>query len=190
VLLQPAGEVFAKIPTGGDPNKGVFKFLAAYTDKGANGMPAQTTEQMLVLKSPTLMFGNADDASKNLMRFKMGENNLLIVTQANTYAYFKGIDLTDITGLDLIVAAPKEQLNAQGGIVEIHDGAADGALLGKTEWIAPNDDPNAFTSKTPPKPFKVPLSGQSGLHDLYFVFKNDNAKGALYVPFSVTFVSK
>lgn len=190
VLLQPAGEVFAKIPEGGDANKGVFKLLAAYTDKGANGMPAQTTEQMLVLKSPTLMFGNADDASKNLMRFKMGENNLLIVTQANTYAYFKGIDLTDITGLDLIVAAPKEQLNAQGGIVEVHDGTPDGALLGKTEWIAPNDDPNAFTSKIPPKPFKVPLSGQSGLHDLYFVFKNDNAKGALYVPFSVTFVSK
>lgn len=189
-MLQPAGEVVAKIPDGGDAGKGIYKFMASYTDKGANGMPAQTTEKTLVLKNPTLLFGNADDASKNIMRFKMGENNLLIVTQPNTYAIFKGIDLTDITGLDMVVAAPKDQLNAQGGIVEVHDGSPEGALLGKTEWIPPTDDASAFTSKTPPKPFTVPVAAQTGVRDLYFVFKNDNAKGALFVPFSVTFVSK
>jgi len=188
--LQPVGEVIAQIPDGGDAGKGIYKFIASYTDKGANGMPAQTTEKTLVLKNPTLLFGNADDASKNIMRFKMGENNLLIVTQPNTHAIFKGVDLTDITTLDMVVAAPKDQLNAQGGVVEVHDGSPDGALLGKTEWIPPTDDASAFTSKTPPKPFHVPISPSSGARDLYFVFKNDNAKGALFVPFSVTFVSK
>ena len=189
-MLPPAGEVMVKIPGGGDAGKGIYKFIASYTDKGANGMPAQTTEKTLVLKNPTLLFGSADDASKNIMRFKMGENNLLIVTQPNTHAIFKNVDLTDITALDMVVAAPKDQLNAQGGVVEVHDASPDGTLLGKTEWIPPTDDASAFTSKTPPKPFRVPLSPQSGARDLYFVFKNDNAKGALFVPFSVTFVSK
>ncbi|GGN11686.1 hypothetical protein GCM10010967_54590 [Dyadobacter beijingensis] len=189
-LLPPAGEVVARIPEGGDPGKGIYKLRATYTDNGANGMPAQMTEKTLILKNPTLLFGNADDASKNLMRFKMGENNLLIVTQPNTHAIFKSIDLTDITALDMVVAAPKDQLNAQGGMVEVRDGSPDGALLGKTEWIPPTDDASAFTSKTPPKPFHVPISPQNGTRDLYFVFKNDQAKGALFVPFSVTFISK
>ncbi|MEO6282303.1 MAG: PQQ-dependent sugar dehydrogenase [Dyadobacter sp.] len=189
-LLPPSGEVLAKIPEGGDPNKGIYKFLASYKDNGANGMPAQTTEKTLILKNPTLLFGNADDASKNIMRFKLGENNLLIVTTPNTSATFKNIDLTDITELDLVVAAPKDQLNAQGGIVEIHKGMVDGELLGKTAFIEPSSDPNAFNSSKPPAPYKVLISPQTGAQDLYFVFKNDTAKGALFVPFSVTFVTK
>lgn len=189
-LLKPSGEILAKVPEGADPNKGIFKFVASYKDNGANGMPAQVTEKTLTLKSPTLLFGNADEASKNIMRFKMGENNLLIVTSPNTSATFKNIDLTGITELSLIVAAPKEQLNAQGGVVEVHKGSADGELLGKTAFIEPNSDPNAFTSGTPPTPYKVPISPQTGASDLYFVFKNDTAKGALFVPFSITFVTK
>lgn len=189
-MLPPSGQVTAHIPEGGDPNKGIFILLASYTDKGATGVPAQTTEKALILRSPTLLFGNADDASKNIMRFKMGENNLLIITQPNTYATFKQIDLTGITELALVVAAPKDQLNAQGGVVEVRDGAPDGPLLGQTGRIEPTDNADAFTSKTPPKPFRVPVNAQSGFHDLYFVFKNDQAKGALFVPFSVTFVSR
>lgn len=188
--LQPEGHVDARIPEGADAAKGIYKLIAGYTDKGADGMPSQTTEKTLTLKNPTLLFGQADDASKNIMRFKMGENNLLIVTQPNAHAIFRDIDLTGITAMDMVVAAPKDQLNAQGGIVEVHDGSPDGALLGKTDWIPPTDDASAFTSKTPPKPFHVPLAPQNGARDLYFVFRNDNAKGALFVPFSVTFVSK
>jgi cytochrome c len=189
-MLPPTGEVEARIPEGGDANKGIFKLLARYQDNGANGMPSQTTEKTLVLKSPTLLFGNADDVSKNIMRFKMGENNLLVITTPNTYAIFKQIDLTGIKEMNLIVAAPKAQLNAQGGFVEIRDGGPEGALIGKTEFIPPSDDPDAFTSKAAPKLWNVPLSNLSGFHDLYFVFKNDTSKGALYVPFSVTFVAQ
>ncbi|TLV03846.1 PQQ-dependent sugar dehydrogenase [Dyadobacter luticola] len=188
-MLPPSGEVVVKIPDGADANKGVFKIMASYKDNGANGMPAQVTEKTLTLKSPTLLFGNADEA-KNAMRFKMGENNLLIVTTPNTSAVFKDIDLTDVTGLSMVIAAPKEQLNAQGGIIEVHKGTADGELLGKTEFVEPSSDPNALTSGKPPKLYNVPISPQSGVSDLVFVFKNDNAKGALFVPFSITFLTK
>jgi cytochrome c len=189
-LLKPQGEIVANVPEGADPNKGIFKFVASYRDNGANGMPAQTTERALILRSPTLLFGNADETSKNIMRFKMGENNLLIVTTPNTSATFRNIDLTGITELSLVVAAPKEQLNAQGGVVEVRRGTAEGELLGKTAFVEPSSDPNAFTSGAPPVPYKVSISPQSGMDDLCFVFKNDTAKGALFVPFSITFVTK
>lgn len=186
-LLPPKGNISPVIPDGGDANKGVYKILASYTDKGANGLPAQTAEQLFVLQSPTLMLGNAPDASKNIMKFKMGETNLLIVMAPNTYASFKNIDLTGIKTLSLIVAAPKQQLNSQGGIIEIHTGSPEGPLLGKTEFIEPIDDPDAFSGKKPPKPHVVNITPANGFQDLYFVFKNDKAKGALFIPYSVTF---
>ncbi|RYU93261.1 PQQ-dependent sugar dehydrogenase [Emticicia agri] len=186
-LLPPKGNVTAKIPEGGDPNKGVYKLLASYTDKGANGLPTQTAEQLIVLKNPTLLLGNAEETSKNIMKFKMGETNLLIVMGANTYAAVKNIDLTGVKSLSFVVAAPKQQLNSQGGIVEVHTGSADGPLLGQTDFVEPNDDPNAFSGTKPPKPYKVSIAATNGFKDLYFVFKNDKSKGALFVPFSVTF---
>lgn len=187
VLLPPKGNVATKIPEGGDPNKGIYKLLASYTDKGANGLPAQTVEKLVVLRNPTLLLGNAEETSKNTMKFKMGETNLLIVMAANTYASVKKLDLTGVKSLSFVVAAPKQQLNSQGGIVEVHAGALDGPLLGQTDFIEPIDDPDAFSGKKPPKPYKVSISPVNGFHDLYFVFKNDKAKGALFIPFSVTF---
>lgn len=186
-LLPPKGNVAPKIPEGGDPNKGVYKLLAKYTDKGANGLPAQTAEQLIVLKNPTLLLGNAEETSKNIMKFKMGETNLLIVMGANTYASVKKIDLTGVKTLSFIIAAPKQQLNSQGGIVEVHTGSADGPLLGQTEFVEPSDDPNAFSGTKPPKPYKISIPATNGYQDLYFVFKNEKSKGALFVPFSVTF---
>lgn len=188
--LKPEGEVVARIPDGADASKGIFKLTASYKDNGAAGIPPQTTEKTLVLRNPTVLFGSADDVSKNIMRFKMGENNLLIITTPNTHAAFKKIDMTGITGLDMVVAAPVEQLNAQGGVVEVHDGAADGPLIGKTDFIPPSNDPNVFAAGATPKTWNVPVAPMAGFHDLYFVFKNDTAKGALYVPFSVTFTTR
>ena len=187
VMLPPKGTFATKIPDGGDASKGVYKVQASYTDKGANGLPAQTTEKTVVLQSPTLLLGQAPETSKNIMKFKMGETNLLIVMGANTYASFKNIDLTDVKTLSFIVAAPKQQLNSQGGIVEIHTGSPEGPLLGKTDFIEPSDDMSAFSGGKPPKAYNVTIPSTTGSHDLYFVFKNDKSKGALFVPFSVTF---
>ena len=187
ILLPTKGSITAKIPEGGDASKGIYKLLASYTDKGANGLPIQTVERTLILRNPTLLFGNAEEASKNIMRFKMGETNLLIVTTPNTYATFKQIDLTGIKTLSMIIAAPKERLNSQGGIVEVHLGSPEGQLLGKTTFIEPSEGLDAFSGTSKPVPHKVSITPTNGLQDIYFVFKNDKAKGALYVPFSVTF---
>jgi cytochrome c len=189
-LLPAKGKLVTNVPKGGDASKGFYKVLASYTDKGANGLAPQTVQKTLILKSPTLVFGNADDASKNVMRYKSGETNLLIVLNPNTYASFKNIDLSGISTLSLVVAAPIEQLNSQGGVVEVHVGSPDGQLLGKTEFIEPKDDLSAFTGKAKPKPYNISIAPVNTTSDLYFVFKNDKAKGALFVPLSVTFISE
>jgi cytochrome c len=186
--LPTKGEVTVKIPEGVDPTKGVYRISASYKDKGFNGVKPITSEQTLILRNPTLIFGNADDASPNLMRFKMGDNNLLIVTAGNTFANFKKIDMSGIKNLYFTVIAPVESLNSQGGVIEVHTGSADGPLIGQTEFIPPSNEPIAsMTSKgVMPPPHKVPVNA-TGYNDLFFVFKNDKAAGALYVPLSVTF---
>jgi cytochrome c len=168
--------------------KGVYRISASYKDKGFNGVKPITSEQTLILRNPTLLFGNADDASPNIMKFKMGDNNLLIVTAGNTFANFKKIDMTGITNLYFTVIAPVEQLNSQGGVIEVHTGSAEGPLIGQTDFIPPSTEPIAamMSKGIMPAPHKVPVTA-NGVNDLYFVFKNDKAAGALYVPLSVTF---
>ncbi len=184
--LPVKGEVTVKIPDGVDPTKGVYRMSASYKDKGFNGVKAIASEQTITLRSPTILFGNADEASPNIMRFKMGDSNLLIVTAPNTYASFKKIDMTGVKNLYFAVTAPVEQLNSMGGIIEVHTGSADGPLIGQTEFIQPSNEPIAMMSKSMPVPHRVAVNS-SGMNDLFFVFKNDKATGALYIPLSVTF---
>ena len=184
--LPVKAEITVKIPDGVDPTKGVYRVSASYKDKGANGVKAITSEQTLILKNPTLLFGNADDASPSIMRFKMGESNLLIVMAQNTYALFKKIDMTGVKNLYFTVTAPVDQLNAVGGIIEIRSGSVDGPLIGQTEFIQPTSEPIAMMTQKMPPSYRVSVSS-SGINDLYFVFKNDKATGPLYIPLSVTF---
>ena len=185
--LPAIGEVTPTLPDGADMTKGVYKFTASYKDKGHNGIAPITTEKSITLKSPTLIFGNADDASPNIMKFKMGETNLLIVMSPNTYASFKDIDLTEIKTLTFHVAAPVEQLDSKGGIIEVHTGSKDGPMIGQTEFIKPISDPNLFAGKTLPPAYRVSIDATVGMQHLFFVFKNDKAQGALFVPLSITF---
>lgn len=186
-LLSSKGSIAIKLPEGADANKGIYKLSASYTDEGANGMKALTDSKTVVLRNPTLILGDADESSKENMQFKMGGTNLLIVTSANTFAKFKNIDLNYIQSIAMIVTAPIQQLNSNGGIIEVHIDTEDGPLIGKTNFIEPSDD-DVFTGTKPPTPIIVPISSATGFHDIYFVFKNDTAKGALFVPVSATFI--
>lgn len=188
-LLPTKGEVIPRSSEGLTSDRTVFKLSASYTDKGYNGVPSITGAAAVELRSPTLLLGNADEVSPTVMKFKMGETNLLIVTSPDTYAGFKEIDLTAIQSISLQVAAPVEQLNAQGGVIEVRTGSPEGPLLGQTEFIKPSSDPNLLTGNSAPPSYRVPIPPRQGLHDLYFIFRNNQSKGALFVPFSVTFES-
>ncbi len=188
-LLPTQGEITPTLPPGSAPHTGVYLFSASYTDNGSNGIPAVTGEETIFLRNPTLLLGDADETSPSIMKFKTGDINLLIVTTSNTFTAFKEIDLYGIHTITFQVAAPVEQLNSQGGIIEIHTGSPEGPLLGQTEFISPSSDPGLLSGKSQPPSYPVQIPTGQEIQDLYFVFKNDLTKGALFVPFSVSFES-
>ena len=173
----------------GKNEQGNLVLQAAYTDKGANGIPGQTTEQALMLRNPMVALGASNSQSKGIMLFKMGTQPypLVIVQSSDTYVQFDKLDLTGIRSMEFAVAIPKAQLNAVGGRIEVHIDSPTGPLLGQTAMLEPSE------SKDPADVFKPTMTKASitpttGMHDLFFVFKNEKAgKSSLFVPATVQF---
>ena len=83
-----------------------------------------------------------------------------------------------------MAVAPKAQLNAEGGTIELHNDSPTGTLLGKSDFIG--DSPGSgFT----PKPVTIKIDSAKGAHDLYLVFQNPAAKSgvSLMVVMNTTF---
>ena len=169
--------------------KGNLVLQAFYKDKGANGLPAQTNEQVLVLRNPLIALGTSNRQSKGVTLFKMGgqPHPLVIVMASDTYVQFDQLDLTGVRAMEFAVAIPKDQLSAVGGRIEVRIDSPTGQLLGQTDELIPSE------SKDPAAMFKpslatVSITPTAGLHDLYFVFKNEKAgKAPLFVPVTVQF---
>lgn len=188
-----------KVVTPSLPTKGTYTpdknekanlvLRASYTDKGANGLPAQTAEQTLVLRYPLVAMGASDSQSKGITLFKMGTqpHPLIIVNAPDTYVQFNKLDLTGIKAMEFAVAVPKAQLIAVGGRIEIRIDSPTGLLLGQTEELLPNESSNP-AELFKPSMAKVSIKPTTGQHDLYFVFKNEKAgKSPLFVPATVQF---
>lgn len=182
------------LPTKGtyvpkENEKGDLVLQASYKDKGANGLPSQMAEQVLVLRNPLVAMGMSTSQSKGITLFKMGTQPypLVIVMASDTYVQFDQLDLTGIKTMEFAVAVPKAQLIAVGGRIEIRIDSPTGQLLGQTEELVQN------TSSDPadmfkPSMAKVTITPTTGLHNLYFVFKNEKAgKSPLFVPATVQF---
>ncbi|MRS59926.1 carbohydrate-binding protein [Larkinella terrae] len=169
--------------------KGNLVFRASYTDKGANGLPAQTTETVLSLRNPTVAMGAADSQSKNIMLFKMGAQPYpnVIVQASDTYVKFNQLDLTGIRELAFAVSTPS-QISPVGGRIEVRLDSPTGPLVAQTDEIVPARE-HAGAAMFKAEMVKAKLTPTSGAHDLYFVFKNDKvAKGMLFVPVTVQFI--
>ncbi len=182
------------LPTTGTltPDKtqqGNLVLRASYKDKGANGLPAQTSEQTLVLRNSLLTLGLSDKQSKGTMIYKMGQMPLVIVLASDTYVQFNQLDLTGIRAMEFSVTAPKAQLNAAGGRIEVRMDSPMGPLLGQTDEIVPFEAKKEVTNVAEvfkPDTAKATITPTTGLHDLYFVFKNEKAgKAPLFVTLTV-----
>lgn len=181
--------VTPSLPTKGnytpDPAaKGNLVLQASYKDKGGNGLPAQTAEEVLVLRPSLLALGNSNTQSKGIMLYKMAGQPypLPIVLSPDTYVLFNKLDLTGIRAMEFSVAIPKAQLNAAGGRIEVRIDSPTGPLLGQTDELVPveSKDPAAMFK---PTMAKTSITPTTGMHDLYFVFKNEKAgKAPLFVP--------
>jgi cytochrome c len=196
--LPVKGEFTPAIPKGDNGNGSVL-IRAAFTDRamsGAKTIPAQTSEEMVILRSPEM---NAAEApivkGAELKALGVAGLGFSVVPFANSYLGFNDIDLAGISVIELNAAAQKRE-GSVGGKVEIHLDSPTGPIVGTQEVeIAPEVDiakvmaemesekknakPGEVIKQRNPferPPVKFTLKPTEGKHDIYFVFKNDNAK--------------
>ena len=169
--LPPRGAYVPPVGSG-DAHKGVVVLRAAYTDRGANGMPAITKDKEVILRSPTVVIASgelAEGVSKQSVPELPVE--ITVVSRPGASVALKQIDLTGVAGVVFTGVAPAQH-QARGGKVEVRLDSPTGPLLGESEMIRPTTD-----SAAPPSRLRVALRPTSGLHDVYLVFRNPDAKG-------------
>jgi cytochrome c len=170
-------------PAGsGDAPKGAVVLRAAYTDRGASGMPAITKESELVLRSPNIVVADGE-LSEGVSKQSVPEMPVIltIVNRPGSTVALKQTDLTGVTAIVFTAVAPA-QYQAKGGKIEVRLDSPTGALLGESEMILPTTD-------QAPSRLRTVLQATSGVHDLYFVFRNPDVKtdGFLFGLITATF---
>ncbi|TAH19096.1 MAG: cytochrome C [Cytophagales bacterium] len=178
--LPTSGTYTTQIPAG-DKGVGVYILRASYQDSGNGEIPSLVSEQTYVLKNATVN-PHSFDVFESVNKLSFGGNNLAIPSKSGAYMVLKQVDLTNIKQLSLIVAAPKPQVNAQGGIIEVHLGSPTGKLLGKSAMIEPSE-----TMGFGGAPTLINLESTTETNDVYLVFQNPKAEGSLMIVMGVTF---
>jgi cytochrome c len=184
-VLPLSGDYVTTLPEG-DPGKGVFILRAAYQDKGAKGLPSLSSEKTVVLRNANVNV-HSFDVYEDVNKMSFGGNNLFIPSKSGCYVALKQVSLNGVTGMTVLATAPKAQLNALGGTIEIRLDGPDGPLVGASEFLAPSDKAG-FQPSVLQIPVKVPAETPPGLHDVYLVFTNpEAASGSLMVVLGTTF---
>jgi cytochrome c len=175
----------AKVPAG-DKGKGVYIVRAAYEDQGANGISSLKSEQSFVLRNAKID-AHGFDEYVDINKMAFGGNNLAIPSKSGAYMAIKQIDLGGISELIVSAAAPKPQLNAVGGVVELHLGSPTGQLLGTSKFLEASEKMD-FSPKALSVPINVTGIATDKLQDVYAVFVNPMEKnGSLMVVMGLEF---
>ncbi len=181
--LPVKGSYTAKLPAG-DKGKGVYIVRASYEDKGANGLPSLRSEQTYVLRNAK-MDAHGFDMYDNVNKMSFGGNNLAIPTKSGAYMAIKQADLNGIAEFRVMATAPKPQLNAIGGKVELHLDSPTGKLIGESAFLEASDKAG-FAPSPLAVPVKLPVPFDNKPHDVYLVFVNPGkAAGSLMVVMGV-----
>lgn len=155
-----------------EDNAGSVIVRAAYKDRGANDLPEHSVEDVVILRSPTLLAEDADmieNAKKTVGRRGAGPMNVL--PSHGGYLVFNDIDLTGVTQVQFNGTANNRN-GTVGGSVEFRVGAMDGDVIGRAE-VARTE----FSWRGPrPEMPKTALTAPEGVHDLYVVFLNDTVR--------------
>ena len=166
--------------------QGVILLRASYMDRGAPGLTGLSSDTTIVLRSPTVVLATGE-LSEGVSKMKVEQLpvEITLVNRSGASVALRGIDLTGITGVNLMVTAPAEH-GARGGTIEVRADSANGMLLGVPAPISAQPGQNA-----PPIQTRIALTPVGGVHDLYFVVRNDavTGDGMLLVLLSATFES-
>jgi cytochrome c len=165
--LPVSGEYTPPAPRNG-ASQGAVVLRAAYTDRGAYGLAGATSEKALVLRAPTVTLATGE-LSQGVQRTKVPQApvELSMVSRSGAYAKLAQVDLTGVSGVGVLASAPAS-FGAAGGVLEVRLDSATGVLQGTAEI------PQVTGQSPAPAPVRVPMNA-GGMHDVYFVVRNDRA---------------
>ncbi|MDJ1468694.1 PQQ-dependent sugar dehydrogenase [Xanthocytophaga flava] len=200
--LPVKGTYTVKLPEG-DKGKGSVLIRAAYTDRGVKTIPAQTAENSIVLRSADVSASSAEVIKGAEIKARGMGSGSNVIPFANSYIGFKKLDLSGIQELELAAAAQKRD-GSVGGTIEVRLDSPTGDLIGEVKVErAPEQDiakvmaqlesqkadstkakPDGTAPKPAPAnpnpfyrpPVKASIKMVNGIHDVYFVFKNEAAR--------------
>ncbi|MES2730930.1 MAG: PQQ-dependent sugar dehydrogenase [Bacteroidota bacterium] len=153
-------------------DKGALVLRASYTDKGANKIRPLTSEKVLVLKTPNVLATTANQSS-GTQKGKMPNTTIELVTAGHSGSFiaFDKIDLNGINQMAFTAYASPGQ--TAGGKIEVHLDSPNGQLIGESQAITPAVSVDG--QATPAQVVKATLKPSTGIHNMYLVFKNDQA---------------
>ena len=122
------GTITPAIPEG-DNGRGSLIVRAIYSDKGAGDLPALTTEAMTVLRSPRLGPQQAEIQQGIMLGPTRGAAGA-IIPRANSHIGYKGLDLTGVSRLELMVQAAARG-GQVGGTIEVRLDSPTGPVIGQ-----------------------------------------------------------
>jgi len=126
--LPAKGRLNLKVPPD-DNGKGTYIFRAAYTDHGSGSIPSQTTDTVLILKSPNLNPLNADIIAGGAIRDQLDEY-IFLTANPDAYIAYKNVDLTNIRTMEFRANWHLYDIYA-GGKIEVRLDKPDGRLIGE-----------------------------------------------------------
>lgn len=196
VSAPVSGEIETKVPEG-ESGFGGFIIRAAYTDEGLKEVPPIRTQMISFLKYPFLD-PQKHDFSKNTENVDT-PTHVLQFFGDESYIGFKEIDLSGITGVDLLIQASNRTSSA-GGVLEIRLDSPDGQKIGEAlvKQVDTGDELEGIAKVPERKIYQeqlqrmelgaaeyflgrsqvinVKLDKTDGKHDLYFVTDSPNAR--------------
>lgn len=161
---------------------GSYVFVASYTDGGSKEKEGLELTGMdyLLLRFPVLAPENADFFSEEGISYTPSTNDPgFIFTGKGGYIGFRQIDLSGINQVK--IGAPNRFWHWShfvGATIEIRLGRPDGQVLGQPFIIplAPKGEKGPFFGDAMGAPAIIDVSKAEGIHDLYIVVKNTQAK--------------
>ncbi|MGB4400589.1 MAG: PQQ-dependent sugar dehydrogenase [Daejeonella sp.] len=164
--LPVKGTYAIKLPAN-DGGSGTYLIRAAYTDKGKGAIPKLSSENNIILRKPSIEASSADIIGNVTVKVNGIDGIVNAVPVANGYIGFRALDLTGIEEVDLKVTTSVREENP-GGTIEMRLDSPTGLLVGSSE-VQPVSE-KVLGEKS--APLKITLKPVTGLHTVYFVFKN------------------
>ena len=169
VELPASGIKKLAIPNGMNPG-GKFVVMASYTDLGANDVESLRSFSRVVLKDPMMSateFSSVEEASKFTVTPEIvpgikEEFDIVMVGDKALVAY-NAIDLTDISEITILGSAP--MIFAAGGTMTLFLDDLESAPIHSAEL-------KASMQLTAISPMTIPLTNQSGKHDIILRFQS------------------